>query len=107
MIQKSGNNTINADIVFTSETFFQFQTIAVTETVTLQSPSAQSISLAINDSSPGTTFTGILKNVNNAEVIWVGGENVTILDARPATTISVQLYILEIVDDQTVTLLLK
>ena len=107
IIQKSGNNTINADIVFTSETFFQFQTIAVAETVTLQSPSAQSISLAINDSSPGTTFTGILKNSNNAEVIWVGGENVTILDARPATTISVQLYILEIVDDQTVTLLLK
>lgn len=107
IIQKTGNHTINADFVFTPETFFQFQTIAVTETVTLTTPSAQSISLAINDSSPGTVFTGILKNPTNAEIIWVGGENVTIIDARPATTIAVQLYIVEMVDDQSVCLLLK
>ena len=107
MIQKNGNNSINSDFVFTSETFFQFQTISQLETVTLTSPSAQSISLAINDSSPGTTFTGIIKNPFNAEIIWVGGQDITILDARPTTTIAVQLYILEMVDDQTVTLLLK
>lgn len=107
IIQKTGNHTINADFVFTPETFFQFQTISVTETVTLTSPSAQSISSTINDSSPGTVFTGILKNPTNAEIIWVGGDNVTILDARPATTIAVQLYIVEMVDDQSVCLLLK
>jgi len=107
LIQKNGKNTIYTDFIFTPETFFQFQNILATETVTLTSPSAQSISTAINDSSPGTTFTGILKNPTNVEINWVGGENVTILDARPATTISVQLYILEIVDNQAVTLLLK
>lgn len=107
IIQKTGNHTINADFVFTPETFFQFQTISVTENVTLTSPSAQSISSTINDSSPGTVFTGILKNPTNAEIIWVGGDNVTILDARPATTIAVQLYIVEMVDDQSVCLLLK
>lgn len=107
IIQKTGNHTINADFVFTPETFFQFQTIAVTKTVTLTSPSAQSISLTINDSSPGTVFTGILKNPTNAEIIWIGGENVNIIDARPATTIAVQLYIVEMVDDQSVCLLLK
>jgi hypothetical protein len=107
LIQKNGKNTIYTDFIFTPETFFQFQNILATETVTLTSPSAQSISTAINDSSPGTTFTGILKNPTNVEINWVGGENVTILDARPTTTISVQLYILEIVDNQTVTLLLK
>ena len=107
IIQKNGKNTINTDFIFTQENFFQFQNITATEKVTLTSPSAQSISIAINDSSPGTTFTGILKNPANVEIDWIGGENVSILDARPTTTISVQLYIIEIVDDQTVHILLK
>lgn len=107
IIQKNGKNTINTDFTFTAENFFQFQNIIATEKITLTSPSAQNILIAMNDSSPGTTFTGIIKNPAQVEIDWVGGENVMILDARSATTIAVQLYVIEIVDDQTVHILLK
>lgn len=107
IIQKNGKNTISTDFTFTAENFFQFQNIIATEKITLTSPSAQNILIAMNDSSPGTTFTGIIKNPAQVEIDWVGGENVMILDARSATTIAVQLYVIEIVDDQTVHILLK
>ena len=107
LIQKNGNNNISNDFIFSTDTLFKFQNIFATEKVTLTTPSTQSILLTINDSSPGTTFTGILSNPNNVEIVWVGGENVIIVDARITTTLAVQLYILQIVDDQTINLLLK
>lgn len=107
MIQKNGMNTIVGDTILTPTTIFQLQNISTSQSISLTTPTAIDILLAMGDSSPGTTFTGTLFNPNATEILWIGGTDVTVYDSRPSNTISAQIYILQIIDDQHVAILLK
>ena len=107
IIQKNGNNTITDNLIFTPSIFFQYQNVSSTNDITLTTPSANDLCLFMSDTSTGTTFTGILFNPNNISITWVGGQNVTVFDSRVTPSLLVQLYIIQIIDDQNVNLLLK